>query len=101
MNKAAKKITQISGTTTLNYDVTAGLTPDSLALFDSLCKDSGNWNGFPLVTVTKETRGNLTQLKKAKLLETVREDKAVFAMFTDAGKQLATERGNPIEGLLS
>lgn len=69
------------------------LTPESLELFLSLARDADNWSGTPLVDISKEKRGNLTQLKRAKLLTTHVDDGSTFASFTDAGRALAFLHG--------
>jgi hypothetical protein len=71
------------------------ITETSLNLFLEYAKDAANWNGMPLVGGnvggTKEERGNLTQLKKAGLITTIKEDDFVFIKFTDEGKKLALQ----------
>jgi hypothetical protein len=73
------------------------ITEKSLAVFLAYAKDAGNWSGTPLiggnVGGTKEERGNLTQLKKAALIKTMRSDGCDWICFTDAGKALALEHG--------
>lgn len=69
------------------------ITSQSLALFLSLANDAGNWSGTPMVDISKEEKGNLTQLKRAKLLTTMTEDGVTFAFFTEAGRALAAEHG--------
>jgi hypothetical protein len=64
-----------------------------MTLFLALANDAGNWAGTPMVDITKEQRGNLTQLKTANLIETFTDDYATWADFTDAGKELAAENG--------
>jgi hypothetical protein len=77
------------------------LTDRSLALFIEYASDAGNWNGMPLVGGnvggSKEDRGNLTQLKKAGLIETDISDGHTWVMFTQAGRALANEHGFHIE----
>jgi len=65
------------------------LTPASVKLFQALWNDAPNWNGTPLVDLTAEERGNLTQLKRAKLVETFNSDGDMFVAFTDAGRAYA------------
>jgi hypothetical protein len=72
------------------------LTPASLSLFISLAKDAPNWNGQPLLDITKAQRGNLTDLKKNDLLTTFKDDGCDFVIFTDAGKAFAAQNGFPI-----
>jgi hypothetical protein len=75
------------------------LTQDSLALFLAYAADAGNWGGNPLVggnvILNSETadRGNLTQLKKAGLLTTWRDEGCTWINFTKEGKALAAEHG--------
>lgn len=69
------------------------LTPASLELFKSLADDAANWSGTPPAWVTKEERGNLTQLKRAGLLTTFVDEGDPFAEFTAAGVALAAEHG--------
>lgn len=74
---------------------TANITEASLELLLELAEDAGNWSGMPPAWVTKAQRGNLTQLKKAGLLETTEPDERgdAFVIFTAAGKALAGEHG--------
>lgn len=67
------------------------LTPTSIKLFCYLANDAGNWNGQPLLdgNMTKELRGNLTQIKRAGLLTTHKEEGCVWVTFTDKGKEYA------------
>lgn len=67
------------------------ITPDSLNLFLELAADAANWSGQPLLDITKEQRGNLTQLKTNNLLTTFRDDGCDWVVFTDEGKALALE----------
>jgi len=77
-----------------NNNAAADLTPASVALFISLAKEAGDWSGTPLIDISKEERGNLTQLKRAGLLTTTRDsDRNMFANFSDAGIKLASENG--------
>lgn len=69
------------------------LTPASLELFKELVEDAGNWSGSPLVCVSREERGNLTQLKRQGLIETFTDEGCAFATFTDKGKTFAAELG--------
>ena len=73
------------------------ISKTSMELFLDLARDADNWSGCPLiggnVEMTKELRGNLTQLKRAGLLTTQREQGEVWAIFTAAGKALALEHG--------
>lgn len=75
------------------------LTPTSLALFLAYAKDAGNWSGQPLIggnvyNNPNKDRGNITQLKKAGLIITHRENSYLtFIEFTPAGKALALSHG--------
>ena len=71
----------------------ATITPASLELFLGLAEDAPNWSGTPMADVTAQERGNLTQLKRVGLLTTYVDEGTPFAVFTDAGKQLASEHG--------
>lgn len=74
----------------------SSITEASLNVFMAYAKDAGNWNGTPLVGGnvggSKEERGNLTQLKRAGLIETFQDD-GLWISFTEAGRALAAERG--------
>ncbi len=74
------------------------LTPDSLALFLAYAKDAGNWSGTPLVggnvpDTTPEAKGNLTDLKRKKLISTFRDEGNTWLTFTEKGFFLAKEHG--------
>jgi len=73
------------------------ITLASLALFLAYAKDARNWSGQPLVGGnvggSKEDRGNLTQLKRAKLITTILDDGNTWINFTEAGKALALQHG--------
>jgi len=74
----------------------SNITEASLTIFLAYAKDADNWNGTPLVGGnvggSKEDRGNLTQLKRAGLIETFQDD-GLWIKFTAAGKVLAAENG--------
>ncbi len=73
------------------------ITEKSLELFLAYARDAGNWSGTPLVGGNvgggKEERGNLTQLKRAGLIETFQDSGDAWISFTDAGKSLAAQHG--------
>jgi hypothetical protein len=69
------------------------ITDASLKLFLELAEDAGNWSGTPMADVTAQERGNLTQLKRAKLLTTYVDEGTPFAVFTPLGVELAAEHG--------
>ena len=65
----------------------------SQLLFMALVKDAGNWNGQPLLDISKEERGNVTQLKRAGLITTEKDEGNVWVQFTEAGKAFAVKLG--------
>lgn len=73
------------------------ITTQSLKVFLAYAEDAGNWSGVPLVGGnvggSKEERGNLTQLKRAGLIETDVDEGCTWLYFTDAGKALAATHG--------
>jgi len=77
------------------------VTDKSLALFLEYARDAGNWSGTPPVGGnvggSKADRGNLTQLKKAGLIETDISDGCTWIMFTQSGRELASHHGITIE----
>lgn len=79
------------------------LTEASKKLFSDLVNDAPNWSGHPYiggnVSITKQERGNLTQLKVEGLLETEHDPDAgmPYVIFTAKGKQYAQSLG--LDGL--
>lgn len=73
------------------------ITPESHKLFMAFAEDACNWNNEPLLDISKEQRGNLTQLKTAGLLETFKSDGVAWVSFTDSGKKYAATNGISIE----
>lgn len=73
--------------------MTSNLTQDSLNLFLTLADDAANWCGQPLIDITKEQRGNLTDLKKKNLITTFRDEGCDWANFTAEGIALAAANG--------
>lgn len=69
------------------------LTPATKELFFTLAKDASNWSGTPLISITKEERGNLTQLKRAGLITTFDSDGDQFVQFTMDGEEVAANAG--------
>jgi hypothetical protein len=69
------------------------LSDGAMELFTSLVKDSGNWSGSPIITVTPQGRGYLTSLKRKGLLTTGEDEGVAFAEFTEAGVAFADELG--------
>jgi hypothetical protein len=73
------------------------ITTESLELFLRYARDAPHWSGTPLVDGGASGRGNLTQLKRAGLLETFLHEGDAFIQFTPAGKNLATQHGIEID----
>lgn len=75
----------------------AKITEGSHELFMELAEDAPNWSGIvPTdcnVQMTKEQRGNLTQLKVARLVETFQMDGSTWVQFTPSGVLYAAEHG--------
>ena len=75
------------------------ITERSLEVFTAYAKDACNWSGTPLVggnvrwDQEAADRGNLTQLKKAKLIETATDEGCTWIHFTDDGKAFAESMG--------
>tara|TARA_R110000765_G_scaffold53055_1_gene106521 strand:- start:108 stop:350 length:243 start_codon:yes stop_codon:yes gene_type:complete len=75
------------------------ITDRSLEVFTAYAKDACNWSGTPLVggnvrwDQEAADRGNITQLKKAKLIETATDEGCTWILFTDDGKALAESMG--------
>lgn len=73
------------------------ITEQTLALFLAFANDAGNWSGTPLVGGnvggTKEDRGNITQMKRAKLITTDTDEGCTWIYFTEAGKVFAAGHG--------
>jgi len=88
-----------TATTTGANTMTTNLTPESFALFMEFAKDAGNWDGCPLLDLDgrPDAKGNLTDLKRKKLLGTRRSDGCDWIHFTPAGEELAAANGIIIE----
>lgn len=69
------------------------ITEQSKLLFTNLARHAGDWSGTPMFEGDKTDRGNLTQLKKAGLIESFVEDGCVFVVFTPNGKDYAKTLG--------
>ncbi len=78
---------------TVAMQTAPSITEASKALFITFCKDSGNWAGNPMIDITPEQCGNLTQLKKSGLLGTFRSDGCDFVSFTSDGIAYAATLG--------
>lgn len=78
------------------------ITETSKQVFMAYAKDAGNWSGTPMiggnVGGSKEERGNLTQLKKAGLIETFRDEGCDWLTFTEEGKKFAARNGVDLSG---
>lgn len=76
---------------------TMTITQKSTELFLAYARDAVEWDGTPLlggnVGGSKEDRGNLTQLKRAGLITTFKDDGLDWVQFTEAGKALAASHG--------
>lgn len=65
------------------------LTPESRRLFLDLVKDSFEWSGVPLLDITREQRGNLTDLKRCGLIKTETDEGHTWCYFTTLGREAA------------
>lgn len=72
-------------------DTTIELTEASLALLLAFVRDSGNWSNMPLLDITKEQRGNLSDLKRKGLLTTCRDEGCEFVSFEFANGTRVTD----------
>lgn len=76
------------------------LTTESLSLLLALARDAANWSGVPPtdgnVGVSKEERGNLTDLKRKKLISTFTDDGETWVVFTERGKEFVAEHDSTI-----
>ena len=69
------------------------LTEASKAVFVKYANDAGNWSGMPMLDGNKEERGNLTDLKRKKLITTFRDEGIDWVSFTDLGVAYAATLG--------
>jgi len=73
------------------------ITQASRDLFFEFARDAINWNGQPLVNgnvqMSREQRGNLTQLKRAGLLTTDTDEGCIWVQFTEVGVAFARLNG--------
>ena len=72
---------------------TPTLTPESQNLFNQFVESSWDWDGTPMLDITSQQRGNLTQLKVAGLITTFEHDGIDFVKFTPAGYEYAASLG--------
>jgi len=75
--------------TNWRFEMTKTITTLDHSLFIKLAMDAGNWSGTPLLDITASERGNLTNLKKAGLLTTFREEGCDWVSFTELGREYA------------
>ena len=79
------------------HPVEAQLTATSIEVFKAYAEDADNWSGTPLVGGnvggSKEERGNLTQLKKAGLIQTDVDEGCTWVIFTPLGVEYAASLG--------
>jgi hypothetical protein len=72
-------------------------TPRSLELFLAYAADAANWGGVSPVGEnvggSREDNGSLTQLKRAGLIDTVKDGYDILVHFTAAGRALAARHG--------
>jgi hypothetical protein len=69
------------------------LTPASHAVFMRHADDASAWCGQPMLVVTKAECGNVTDLKRAGLIETATDEGIVWVIFTEAGIAYAAAHG--------
>ena len=65
------------------------MTPDSAKLFETIVEMAPDWSDGPPVFLSPAERGNLTHLKKLGLITTFEDEGQVWALFTEAGKDMA------------
>jgi hypothetical protein len=76
------------------------VTKASLDLLVNLANDAGNWSGSPMLQISKEERGNLTQLKREKIVTTFKDDGVEFVSFSLAiGEGIKVTDGERAFGL--
>ncbi len=75
---------------------TSEMTPATLEVFKRHAKDAPNWAGAPMLDISKEERGNLTDLKVRGLLTTDKDEGIEWVYFTPAGYELARTLGYEI-----
>lgn len=77
------------------------LTSESEKLFNTLEESAADWNGCicldEIVYITPELKGNLTHLKRKKLITTFKFDDHAWVRFTDLGKEIAKEHGYDVK----
>jgi hypothetical protein len=77
------------------------LTADSHKLFMMYAEDAPNWDGNPWVSdgnvhITKEQRGNLSDLVKKNMIQICDSDSDSYIEFTDKGAEYAASHGFPV-----
>jgi hypothetical protein len=79
------------------------LTPASLALFIAFAEDAGNWNGMPMVNgnveVSKQQRGNLSDLVQKGIVRVEDDGGDSFVVFTQQGRECALLFGCEIQNI--
>ena len=68
------------------------LTEASSKLLESLAHDAIDWDGYPLLDINKNERGNLTDLKHKGLLITFIEEDVTWVKFTDNGLRFIKDK---------
>lgn len=89
----------------MRMQIDAGLTPRSLEVFLGYAEDAVNWSGTPPLGGggggTKRDCGNLTQLKRAGLIETFTDQGGdgteTWIRFTSTGRSLAADHGIDVD----
>lgn len=73
------------------------LTAETFALFMAYAHDAGNWGGTPLVggniPSSLANNGHITNIKKAGLASTFKDEGNMWMQFTPAGVELAVANG--------
>ena len=67
-------------------------------MFVALAADANNWGGTPMLPILDaDEKGNLTDLKRKKLLTVEKSEGCFWVYFTPAGLALASDLGFEIE----
>ena len=78
----------------LAHLISLGLTPGSSAFLVKLFQDAPNWSGQPMLDfVTPADKGNITDLKRKKLISTNVEEGCTFVWFHDEARSIAAAFG--------
>ena len=73
------------------------LTPKSEELFKQFCDSTWDWSGTPLLEITSNQRGNLTDLKRKGLVNTDTDEGCEWVHFTKKGYDYANSQGYDYE----